>query len=74
MMKDDGMSLCLYILSTIADIMIIVVFATLAIIFNNFWIIFLSILFMVLVEPATTFKKRKDKENGKSTSNNRFYL
>lgn len=59
-------------MSTIADIMIIVVFATLAIIFNNFWIIFLSILFMVLIEPTTTFKNRKDKENGKSTSNNRF--
>lgn len=55
------MSLWLYIVSTIADIMIIVVFATLAIIFNNFWIIFLSILFMVLIEPATTFKNRKDK-------------
>lgn len=67
---DGGMSLCLYILSTIADIMIIVVFATLAIIFNNFWIIFLSILFMALIEPITTFKIRKDKENGKSTSNN----
>ena len=71
---DNEMGLCLYIVSTIADIMIIVVFATLAIIFNNFWIIFLSILFMVLIEPATTFKIkiRKDKENGKSTSNNRF--
>ena len=69
---NEGMGLWLYIVSTIADIMIIVVFATLAIIFNNFWIIFLSILFMVLIEPATTFKTRKDKENGKSTSNNRF--
>ena len=69
---NEGMRLWLYIVSTIADIMIIVVFATLAIIFNNFWIIFLSILFMVLIEPATTFKNRKDKENGKSTSNNRF--
>lgn len=69
---NEGMGLWLYIVSTIADIMIIVVFATLAIIFNNFWIIFLSILFMVLIEPATTFKNRKDKENGKSTSNNRF--
>ena len=69
---DNGMGLWLYIVSTIADIMIIVVFATLAIIFNNFWIIFLSILFMVLIEPTTTFKIRKDKENGKSTSNNRF--
>ena len=68
---NEGMGLWLYILSTIADIMIIVVFATLAIIFNNFWIIFWSILFMVLIEP-TTFKNRKDKENGKSTSNNRF--
>ena len=68
----EGMSLWLYIVSTIADIMIIVVFAKLAIIFNNFWIIFLSILFMVLIEPTTTFKNRKDKENGKSTSNNRF--
>lgn len=58
---NKGMSLWLYIVSTIADIMIIVVFATLAIIFNNFWIIFLSILFMVLIEPATTFKNRKDK-------------
>lgn len=58
---NEGMSLWLYIVSTIADIMIIVVFATLAIIFNNFWIIFLSILFMVLIEPATTFKNRKDK-------------
>lgn len=67
---DNGMNLCLYILSTIADIMIIVVFAKLAIIFNNFWIIFLSILFMVLIAPTTTFKNRKDKENGKSTSNN----
>ena len=66
------MRLWLYIVSTIADIMIIVVFATLAIIFNNFWIIFLSILFMVLIDPTTTFKNRKDKENGKSTSNNRF--
>ena len=66
------MSLWLYIVSTIADIMIIVVFATLAIIFNNFWIIFWSILFMVLIEPTTTSKIRKDKENGKSTSNNRF--
>ena len=55
------MSLWLYIVSTIADIMIIVVFATLAIIFNNFWIIFLSILFMVLIEPTITFKNRKDK-------------
>ena len=44
---NEGMRLRLYIVSTIADIMIIVVFATLAIIFNNFWIIFLSILFMV---------------------------
>ena len=69
---NEGMGLWLYIVSTIADIMIIVVFATLAIIFNNFWIIFLSILFMVLIEPTTTFKNRKDKENGKSTSNNRF--
>ena len=69
---NEGMSLWLYIVSTIADIMIIVVFATLAIIFNNFWIIFCSILFMVLIEPTTTFKIRKDKENGKSTSNNRF--
>ena len=69
---NEGMGLWLYIVSTIADIMIIVVFATLAIIFNNFWIIFLSILFMVLIEPTTTFKIRKDKENGKSTSNNRF--
>ncbi len=67
---NEGMGLWLYIVSTIADIMIIVVFATLAIIFNNFWIIFLSILFMVLIEPTTTFKNRKDKENGKSTSNN----
>lgn len=58
---NKGMSLWLYIVSTIADIMIIVVFATLAIIFNNFWIIFLSILFMVLIEPAITFKNRKDK-------------
>ena len=58
---NEGMSLWLYIVSTIADIMIIVVFATLAIIFNNFWIIFLSILFMVLIEPITTFKNRKDK-------------
>ena len=58
---NEGMGLWLYIVSTIADIMIIVVFATLAIIFNNFWIIFLSILFMVLIEPATTFKNRKDK-------------
>ena len=58
---NNGMDLYLYIVSTIADIMIIVVFATLAIIFNNFWIIFLSILFMVLIEPATTFKNRKDK-------------
>ena len=58
---NEGMSLWLYIVLTIADIMIIVVFATLAIIFNNFWIIFLSILFMVLIEPATTFKNRKDK-------------
>lgn len=62
----------LYMLSTIADIMILVVFATLAIIFNNFLIIFWSILFMVLIEPTITFKKRKDEENGKSTSNNRF--
>lgn len=69
---DDKTRLYLYIMSTIADIMIIVVFATLAIIFNNFWIIFWSILFMVLIEPTTTFKNRKDKENGKSTSNNRF--
>ena len=69
---NEGMGLWLYIVSTIADIMIIVVFATLAIIFNNFWIIFLSILFMVLIEPATTFKIRKEKNNGKSTSNNRF--
>ena len=58
---NEGMGLWLYIMSTIADIMIIVVFATLAIIFNNFWIIFLSILFMVLIEPTTTFKNRKDK-------------
>lgn len=58
---NEGMCLWLYIVSTIADTMIIVVFATLAIIFNNFWIIFLSILFMVLIEPATTFKNRKDK-------------
>ena len=58
---NEGMGLWLYIVSTIADIMIIVVFATLAIIFNNFWIIFLSILFMVLIESATTFKNRKDK-------------
>ena len=58
---NEGMRLWLYIASTIADIMIIVVFATLAIIFNNFWIIFLSILFMVLIEPTTTFKNRKDK-------------
>ena len=58
---NEGMCLWLYIVSTIADIMIIVVFATLAIIFNNFWIIFLSILFMLLIEPATTFKNRKDK-------------
>ena len=58
---NEGMRLWLYIVSTIADIMIIVVFATLAIIFNNFWIIFLSILFMVLIEPTTTFKNRKDK-------------
>ena len=58
---NEGMRLWLYIVSTIADIMIIVVFATLAIIFNNFWIIFLSILFMVLIEPATTFKNRKDR-------------
>ena len=58
---NEGMGLWLYIVSTIADIMIIVVFATLAIIFNNFWIIFLSILFMVLIEPTTTFKNRKDK-------------
>ena len=58
---NEGMALWLYIVSTIADIMIIVVFATLAIIFNNFWIIFLSILFMVLIEPTTTFKNRKDK-------------
>lgn len=58
---NEGMRLWLYIVSTIADTMIIVVFATLAIIFNNFWIIFLSILFMVLIEPATTFKNRKDK-------------
>ena len=69
---NEGMRLWLYIVSTIADIMIIVVFATLAIIFNNFWIIFWSILFMVLIEPTTTSKIRKDKENGKSTSNNRF--
>lgn len=69
---NNGMDLYLYIVSTIADIMIIVVFATLAIIFNNFWIIFWSILFMVLIESTTTSKIRKDKENGKSTSNNRF--
>ena len=69
---DNGMGLCLYIVSTIADIMIIVVFTTLAIIFNNFWIIFLSILFMDFIEPTTTFKNRKDKGNGKSTSNDRF--
>ena len=69
---NEGMGLWLYIVSTIADIMIIVVFATLAIIFNNFWIIFWSILFMILIEPTTTSKIRKDKENGKSTSNNRF--
>lgn len=67
---NEGMGLWLYIMSTIADIMIIVVFATLAIIFNNFWIIFWSILFMILIEPTTTSKIRKDKENGKSTSNN----
>lgn len=67
---DNKMSLYLYMLSTIADIMIIVVFATLAIIFNNFLIIFWSILFMVLIEPTITSKTRKDKENGKSTSNN----
>lgn len=67
---NEGMCLWLYIVSTITDIMIIVVFATLAIIFNNFWIIFLSILFMALIEPTTTSKIRKDKENGKSTSNN----
>lgn len=67
---NNEMSLCLYIVSTIADIMIIVVFATLAIMFNNFGIIFWSILFMVLIEPTTTSKIRKDKENGKSTSNN----
>lgn len=59
-MKDE-MSLYLYIMSTIADIMILVVFATLAIIFNNFWLIFWSILFMILVEPTITFKTRKDK-------------
>ena len=58
---NEGMGLWLYIMSTIADIMIIVVFATLAIIFNNFRIIFLSILFMVLIEPTITFKNRKDK-------------
>ena len=58
---NEGMRLWLYIASTIVDIMIIVVFATLAIIFNNFWIIFLSILFMVLIESTTTFKNRKDK-------------
>lgn len=58
---NKGMSLWFYIASTIADIMIIVVFATLAIIFNNFWIIFWSILFMFLIEPVTTFKNRKDK-------------
>lgn len=59
---DNGMGLCLYIVLTIADIMIIIVFAKLAIIFNNFWIIFLSILFMVLIEPTTTtLKNRKDK-------------
>lgn len=69
---NEGMGLWLYIMPTIADIMIIVVFATLAIIFNNFWIIFWSILFMVLIEPTTTSKIRKDKENGKSSSNNRF--
>lgn len=60
----------LYMLSVIVDIMILVVFATLAIIFNNFWLIFWSILFMILLEPSITFKTRKDKENGKSTSNN----
>ena len=69
---DNGMGLWLYIMSTIVDIMIIVVFVTLAIIFNKFWIIFLSIPFMVLIDSTTTFKNRKDKENGKSTSNNRF--
>lgn len=58
---NERMGLWLYIVSTIADIMIIVVFATLAIIFNNFWIIFFSILFIVLIEPTTTFKNRKDK-------------
>lgn len=58
---NEGMGLWLYIVSTIADIMIIVVFATLSIIFNNFWIIFLSILFMALIEPTTTSKIRKDK-------------
>lgn len=63
-------SLYLYIMSTIADIMIMIVFATLAIIFNNFLIIFWSILFIALIEPTTTSKIRKDKENGKSTSNN----
>lgn len=58
---DNKKSLYLYIMSTIADIMIIVVFATLAIIFNNFLIIFWSILFMVLIEPATTSKSRKER-------------
>lgn len=58
---DNKKSLYLYIMSTIADIMIIVVFATLAIIFNNFLIIFWSILFMVLIEPATTSKIRKER-------------
>ena len=67
---NEGMGLWLYIMSTIVDIMIIVVFVALAIIFNKFWIIFLSIPFMVLIDPTTTFKNRKDKENGKSTSNN----
>ena len=56
---DNGMGLWLYIMSTIVDIMIIVVFVTLAIIFNKFWIIFLSIPFMVLIDPTTTFKNRK---------------
>lgn len=58
---DNKKSLYLYIMSTIADIMIIVVFATLAIIFNNFLIIFWSILFMVLIEPVTTSKIRKER-------------
>lgn len=58
---NDEMGLYLYIVSIIADIIIIIVFATLAIIFNNFWIIFLSILFMILIEPATTSKIRKER-------------